>query len=146
MRVWNPETRKTTFALRDAAEDLRLTSLKPIEGLVAKFLFLCSLRTEKGYEHWGLMRKHGEAKGKRVLRDAHRELAEQMCGLPISALWEETMVKAEWAEREQMMACRKAEDPMLAPPGTEPALKEHIKLVWQTLRGLSRPSRHDRAS
>lgn len=146
MRMWNPETRKTTRPLLAAEEDLRVNTLQPIQGLIARFLFLCSLRTEQGYEHWGLMRKHGEAKGKRVLRDAHRDLATQLCSVPISALWEESTLNQEAAEREKMVIRRMPEDSALAPPGTETTLKEHIKLVWMTLRDLSKRAADDQAS
>lgn len=75
------------MTLKSALQDLRETTLGAISGLLAKLVYIASLRRrEGGYRHWGLSLVHGEQSSERALQVAHREVLSAVLRAPIAEL------------------------------------------------------------
>ena len=62
-------------------------TLSAVVGVWGQFHYLASLRLGAGrYEHWGLMRTHGESSAQAALAEAHTALFSRILRTPLSEL------------------------------------------------------------
>ncbi len=76
------------MTLKTALQDLRETTLAAVSGLLAKLVYLGSLRRREdgGYMHWGMSLVHGEESSDRALKAAHTEVLSAVLRTPIPDL------------------------------------------------------------
>jgi hypothetical protein len=87
------------MTLRSAMQDLRESSLAAISGLLAKLVYLGSLRREEGgYKHWGMSLVHGEDASERALKAVHTEVLSKVLRSPISDLEEDLRESSQAAQ------------------------------------------------
>jgi hypothetical protein len=75
------------MTLKSALQDFKETTLAAISGLLAKLVYLASLRGAQGqYRHWGMETVHGPESSQRALKTAHSEVVSGILRTPIGAL------------------------------------------------------------
>jgi hypothetical protein len=80
-------------------QDLRESSLAAISGLLAKLVYLGSLRREEGgYKHWGMSLVHGEDASERALKAVHTEVLSKVLRSPMSDLEEDLRESSQAAQ------------------------------------------------
>jgi len=78
------------MTLKSALQDLRENTLAAVSGLLAKLVYLGSLRRrEGGYRHWGMALVHGDEASDRALKAAHSDVLSAVLRTPISDLVED---------------------------------------------------------
>jgi hypothetical protein len=81
------------MTLKSALEDLRQNTLSALSGLLARLIYLGSLRQENGhYEHWGMKSIYGAETAERAIRTAHAEIVAAILKTPLAALEEDVEV------------------------------------------------------
>lgn len=81
------------MTLRSALEDLQQNTLSTLSGLLARLLYLGSLRGENGhYEHWGMKAIYGAETAERAIRTAHAEIVTAILKTPLAVLEEDLEV------------------------------------------------------
>lgn len=78
------------MTLKSALEDLKQNTLTALAGLLARLIYLASLRSDSGhYDHWGMTSVYGAETAERALRTAHGEALAAILRTPLSAIEED---------------------------------------------------------
>lgn len=77
------------MTLKSALQDLKETTLASVSGMLGRMAYLASLRSSRGYEHWGLAWVHGQESSERALRAAHSEVMGGVLRTPLALLEED---------------------------------------------------------
>jgi ElaB/YqjD/DUF883 family membrane-anchored ribosome-binding protein len=77
------------MTLKSALQDLKENTLAAVSGLLAKLVYLASLRRHGDYQHWGLEMVHGREATERALRTAHSEAVTRVLRTPLARLEED---------------------------------------------------------
>jgi hypothetical protein len=81
------------MTLKSALEDLQQNTLSALSGLLARLVYLGSLRRENGrYEHWGMKSVYGAETAEQAIRAAHAETVAGILKTPLAALEEDVEV------------------------------------------------------
>lgn len=81
------------MTLKSAQEDLQQSTLSALSGLLARLIYLGSLRGENGrYEHWGMKSIYGAETAERAIRTAHAEIVAALLKTPLAVLEEDVEV------------------------------------------------------
>jgi hypothetical protein len=137
------------MTLKSALQDLRETTLAAISGLLAKLMYLASLRNrEGGYLHWGFALVHGEKASDRALKTAHAEVLSTVLRTPIAELVEDLR---ESSQNNKEGAGAYVEDMRrriseLLPSEQDPATARHLNSVLVALSSLEREEHQKRAT
>jgi len=130
------------MALKSALEDLKQNTLTALSGLLARLVYLASLRGEGGhYEHWGMKSVYGEQPAERALRTAHGEIVTAILRTPLSALEEDLELSRESSETSATAYVKDMRNQFdnLLPPGHIDALRAaHLNSVLLALLSLKR--------
>lgn len=74
------------MTFKSALQDLKETTLASVSGMLGKLAYLASLRSSRGYEHWGLAWVHGPESSERALKTAHSEVMTGILRTPLASL------------------------------------------------------------
>ncbi|SRR5581483_848823 len=119
-----------------AYEDFVLRTLGSVPALLEKLLYVSCLRNEGGeYEHWGLVRAHGEGPAQKAMEMAHGELFLRVLRTPLQRLAEETAMLAPGEPRMDVEDCRRNWQ-RLVPPEMHGGNAEHFRSVLTALAKL----------
>ena len=78
------------MTLKSALQDVKETTLAAISGMLAKLVYLASLRRGHGrYQHWGMELVHGPESSERALKTAHTEVVAGILRAPLARLVED---------------------------------------------------------
>jgi hypothetical protein len=78
------------MTLKSALQDVKETTLAAISGMLAKLVYLASLRRGHGrYQHWGMELVHGPESSERALKTAHTEIVAGILRTPLASLVED---------------------------------------------------------
>jgi hypothetical protein len=78
------------MTLKSALQDVKETTLAAISGMLAKLVYLASLRRAQGrYQHWGMELIHGPESSERALKTAHTEIVAGILRAPLTSLVED---------------------------------------------------------
>jgi hypothetical protein len=77
------------MTLKSALQDVRETTLAAVSGLLGKLLYLASLRSHGGYQHWGMAQVYGQESAELALRTAHGEVLAGVLRAPLASLVED---------------------------------------------------------
>ena len=77
------------MSLISAVDDIVVTTLAFIPGLLGRLEYLSGLKGENGYSHWGLTRVHGERAAQEALTDVHESLLSEVLRTPLRKLTED---------------------------------------------------------
>jgi hypothetical protein len=129
------------MTLKSALQDLRETTLAAVSGLLAKLVYLGSLRRrEGGYQHWGMSLVHGEESSERALKAAHCEILSAVLRTPIAGLvedlWESSQDRQQTAEA-YVEGMRKQFSELL-PSAQDTASVRHLNSVLVALSSLEK--------
>lgn len=81
------------MTLKSALEDLQQNTLSALSGVLARLIYLGSLRGENGrYEHWGMKSIYGAETAERAIRTAHAEIVTALLKMPFAALEQDVEV------------------------------------------------------
>jgi hypothetical protein len=81
------------MTLKSALEDLKQNTLSTLPGLLARLVYLGSLRRESGhYEHWGMKSVYGAETAEQAIRTAHGEIVAAILKTPLVSLEQEVEV------------------------------------------------------
>lgn len=75
------------MALLTALEDFVQRSLSALPTVWEKLRFVSDLRSDSGYQHWGLEQKYGEKSARAAMAAAHSELFSEVASVPLAELW-----------------------------------------------------------
>jgi hypothetical protein len=124
-----------------AIEDLKNSTLRSIEGMLAKLEYFARRRRPNGtYEHWGLARVHGDSAAQQAMAEAHRAALAGVLRTPLRDLAEDTANQSQQAgvqvsEYVEKLSSR-AEEALPAEPGAGAA--RHFRSVLKALSLLLR--------
>ena len=120
------------MTLLSAYEDFVVRTLAPLPGLLARLVYLGSLRSEAGdYRHWGMSRAYGDGSASEALAQAHTEVWLEVLRTPIPALFAETQDLAMGSETWRGQCER------MTPPDVSGGTKRHFNSVLLALSLLS---------
>jgi hypothetical protein len=81
----------TNVTLLSAFEDFVSRTLAAVPGLLPKLRYCARLRSPEGkYEHWGLVRVHGDSPAQRALQEAHSAVFLEVLRTPLRELARES--------------------------------------------------------
>jgi len=81
---------RNKMTLKSALQDVKETTLSAISGMLAKLVYLASLRRSQGrYAHWGMELVHGPESSERALKTAHTEIVAGVLRAPLASLVED---------------------------------------------------------
>lgn len=132
------------MSLKSAAEDLRGTTLKAINGLLAKLEYLSRLRAPNGsYQHWGFARVHGKVEAEQAFKAAHRLLLSRVLRTPLHELLQEVETSSELSgmEPEAYIEGLLGRYRRLLPPDAGPESEAHFNSVLAALAELLKARR-----
>ena len=127
---------RTSMTFLSAHEDFVVRTLASLPGLLAKLVYLGSLRDDAGdYCHWGMSRTFGPSSASEALAQAHTEAWLEVLRAPIPALLAETQdlemgSETWWGQREK-----------LTPPGVSGGTKRHFNSILLALSLLSQAAK-----
>jgi hypothetical protein len=125
--------------LFSALEDLKVTTLRSVAGLLARLDYLSSLRSENGmYEHWGFRRIHGDPAAQQALSEAHRATLSGILRTPLRRMLQDaeisTATKNEDAVRYMSDLSRRSGS--LLPGNAGAGSERHLSAVLHALEKL----------
>jgi hypothetical protein len=122
-------------------QDLRESSLAAISGLLAKLVYLGSLRREEGgYKHWGMSLVHGEDASERALKAVHSEVLSKVLCSPISDLEEDLRESSRAAQEPAAAYIERMREHFndLLPSPQDTASARHLNSVLIALSSLEK--------
>src|SRR5215470_15943749 len=89
------------MTLKSALQDVKENTLSAISGLLARLVYLGSLRREHGhYDHWGMELVHGREASEKALKAAHSEVIGRVLRAPLSLLEQDLRESSEFTGTE----------------------------------------------
>jgi hypothetical protein len=123
---------RTGMTLLSAYEDFVRRTLASLPGLLARLVYMGSLRDDAGdYCHWGLSRTFGPGSALEALAQAHTEAWLEVLRTPIPALF------AEAQESEMGSEAWRGQREKLTPPDAGGGTKRHFNSILLALSLLS---------
>ena len=120
------------MTLLSAYEDFVSRTLASLPGLLARLVYLGSLRDDSGdYCHWGMARTFGQGSTSEALAQAHNEAWLEVLRTPLPALF------AEAQDSELGSEAWREQPEKLAPPNTSRVAKRHFNSILLALSLLS---------
>ena len=116
-------------------DDFKLRTLDSIRGRLAKLAYIVQLRHGDRYEHWGMVRTHGEGATQKAIATAHTEVFLDVLRAPLDELSREARSISATAESEQQDALATLHERMrsAAPADTDGATALHLSFVLESL-------------
>ena len=119
-----------------AYEDFVVRTLASLTGLLARLVYLGSLRNHAGeYCHWGMSRTFGHSRTSEALAQAHTEAWLEVLRTPIPALFAETQ------DLEMGSASWRGQREKLTPPEVSGGTKRHFNSILLALSLLSQAAK-----
>ena len=119
-----------------AYEDFVVRTLASLRGVLAKLVYLGSLRNDAGdYSHWGMSRTFGPSRTSEALAQAHTEAWLEVLRTPIPALFAETQ------DLEMENETWRGQREKLTPPEASGGTKRHFNSVLLALSLLSQSAK-----
>ena len=127
---------RTRMTLLSAYEDFVVRTLASLRGLLAKLVYLGSLRNDAGdYCHWGMSRTFGQSRTSEALAQAHTEAWLEVLRTPIPALFAETQ------DLEMGSETWRGQREKLTPPEASGGTKRHFNSILLALSLLSQAAK-----
>jgi hypothetical protein len=130
------------MTLKSALQDFKETTLAAISGLLAKLVYLASLRGAQGqYRHWGMETVHGPESSQRALKTAHAEVVSGILRTPIAALekdLEQSSQQSGVPARSYVERMRKRFEDLLPGVRRDSPAASHLSSVLLALSSLER--------
>jgi hypothetical protein len=130
------------MTLKSALQDLKETTLAGVSGLLAKLVYLASLRRTPGrYQHWGMELVHGPESSERALKTVHAEIVAGILRTPLASLVEdldESSAKTGVAPRAFIEGMRGRFDDLLPGERPESPAATHLNSVLLALSSLEK--------
>ena len=125
---------RTNMTLLSAYEDFVGRTLASLPGLLARLVYLGSLRDDAGdYCHWGLSRTFGPGRASEALAQAHAEAWLEVLRTPIPALFAQDLEMGSETWRGQ--------GEKLTPPEMSGGTKRHFNSILLALSQLSQAAK-----
>ena len=120
------------MTLLSAYEDFVSRTLASLPGLLARLVYLGSLRDDAGdYRHWGMSKTFGQASASEALAQAHAEAWLEVLRTPIPALFAETQ------DSEMGNEIWRGQPEQLAPLNVSGGTQRHFNSILLALSLLS---------
>ena len=133
--------RKTErMPLKTALTDLSSTTLAAIVGTLGKIRYLAELRREPAsYDHWGMVRVHGEANAQGAFAKAHQSAFLRTLRTPLEELLDDAGVSAQAINntRDQFLGDLQSRSSALIPPDRGGGSIRHFMSVLHALVALA---------
>jgi len=115
-----------------------LRSLEAVPGLWNKLHYLARLRQDQSYEHWGLIKIHGEEAATDAMREVHRILVTETLRRSLPELLEELnrFVKEEGDAALTLVSELIEKRGLSLPPGTPEAPTKHFSYAMSVVSSL----------
>jgi hypothetical protein len=127
---------RTRMTLLSVYEDFVGRTLASMPGLLARLVYLGSLRDDAGdYCHWGMSRTFGQGSTSEALAQAHTEAWLAVLRTPIPALFAETQ------DAEAGSETWRGQPEKLAPPNASGGTKRHFNSILLALSLLSQAAK-----
>ena len=127
------------MTLKSVKEDLQVSTLRAVSGLLGKLEYFTSLRQEDGsYSHWGLARVHGEEAAQRALAEAHQENVSLILRTPMRNLLDDAQQSSIQNGTDQGRFLQHLEDCKVQTLPTKPGAgsRRHLSSVLRALSAL----------
>src|SRR5438132_14255243 len=98
------------MTLLSALDDLLVTTLAAVPGLLTKLEYLSGLRGMGGYSHWGMVRVHGEEATREALAEAHGMVISEILRMPLSKLMEDAQASSQAKDKEPCVYLERSEE------------------------------------
>lgn len=130
------------MTLKSALQDVKETTLAAISGMLAKLVYLASLRRGQGrYQHWGMELIHGQDSSERALKTAHTEIVAGVLRAPLATLVEdldESSRESGVAPRVYVEGMREQFEDLLPGERTDSPSATHLNSVLLALSSLEK--------
>jgi hypothetical protein len=124
------------MTLLSAYEDFVVRTLASVPGLLAKLVYLGSLRDDSGvYRHWGMSRTFGPSSASEALAQAHTEAWLEVLRTPIPALFAQTR------DLEMGSETWRGQGEKLTPPDAGGGTRRHFNSILLALSLLSQAAK-----
>lgn len=126
-------------------DDFKLRTLDAIRGSLAKLAYIVQLRDGDSYQHWGMMRTHGESAAREAVARSHTQVFVEVLVTPLEQLMREAGQEnaAETEGQDGALAILRRRMRNAVPADTDGATAAHLNFV---LESLSLAERSRRAS
>ena len=127
------------MTLKSVKEDLQVSTLRAVSGLLGKLEYFTSLRQEDGsYSHWGLARVHGEEAAQRALAEAHQENVSLILRTPMRNLLDDAQQSSIQNGMDQQGFLHQLEDhkDQTLPKNPSAGSRRHLSSVLHALLAL----------
>ena len=120
-----------------------LKSLNAVSGLWNKLYYLANLREDESYEHWGLIKIHGEDAAREAMQEVHRVLVTETLRRTIPELVDDLnrFCQEEGEASFQLVSELVAKQGLSLPPGTAEAPTKHFSYVMSVVSALLKARR-----
>lgn len=123
--------------LISAIEDLKNTTLRSIEGVLAKLEYFMRRRQPDGrYEHWGLTQVHGDSAAQQALTEAHRSALAGVLRTPLRDLAEEAAECGKQTRLDPVDYVESLSRSEALPPEPGAGAPSHLRSVLRSLSAL----------
>jgi hypothetical protein len=133
---------RTRMTLLSAYEDFVVRTLASVRGLLARLVYLGSLRNDDGdYCHWGMSKTFGQSRASEALAQAHTEAWLEVLRTPIPALFAETQDSTLETDLGLGNETWRGQLEKLTPPDVSGGTKRHFNSILLTLSLLSQAAK-----
>jgi hypothetical protein len=123
------------MTLLSAEQDFSERTLAAIHGALRRLLYVAGLRGVDGrYEHWGMLKIHGEAATQSAIRQSHAGALLDVVRTPVQQLDAELRM----SEDQVLADAAKAHPERMLPEGTPKAAALHLSSILLALDALAR--------
>ena len=116
-------------------EDFRLRTLDAIRDALAKLAYIVGLRGGDRYDHWGMIRAHGESAAQEAIARAHTQVFLEVLTTPLEQLMREAGQEsaAETEGQDSALAILRRRIRDAVPADTDGATAAHLNFVLESL-------------
>jgi hypothetical protein len=127
--------------LKSAIEDLKNTTLRSVEGILARLEYFARRRRPDGtYEHWGLARIHGDTSAQQAMAEAHRAALAGVLRAPLRDLMEDAANRSRETGQpvSEFVEELSANTPQVLPDDLGAGAEGHFRSIVRALSALLR--------
>ena len=129
-------------------EDFRLRTLDAVRDTLAKLAYIVGLHDGGRYDHWGMIRTHGESAAQEAIARAHTQVFLEVLATPLEQLMRQAGQASESEPQERPLTILHQRMRDAVPADTDGGTAAHLSFVLESLwlAERSRPASTRRAA